>query len=140
MRISDWSSDVCSSDLPLRIESPSAAPHPASTQPAIVFVRLSIVSIEPSRKPAPGLRPPTEKPPPFTVAMRGRQAALACRRPRDYPRAPTENFAPPARPLVAHMIEDAERHPELTVPLPGAPGPHSHVARRPEAMWGWKKW
>src|SRR3546814_5841294 len=78
--------------MPLRIESPSASPHPASTQPAIVFVRLSIVSIEPSRKPAPGLRPPTKKSPPFTVAMRGRQAALACRRPRDYPRAPMENF------------------------------------------------
>src|SRR3546814_11766494 len=96
----------------------------------IVFVRLSIVSIEPSRKPAPGLRPPTEKSPPFTVAMRGRQAALACRRPRDYPRAPMENFAPPARALVAHMIEDAERHPERTVAFQGAPGANSHVAVR----------
>src|SRR3546814_18715263 len=86
--------------MPLRIESPSAAPHPASTQPAIVSVRLSIVSIEPSRKPAPGLRPPTEKSPPFTVAMRGRQAALACRRPREYARAPSEHFAPPPPPTL----------------------------------------
>src|SRR3546814_4713867 len=62
--------------------------------------------------------------------MRGRQAALACRRPRDYPRAPMENFAPPARALVAHMIEDAERHPERTVAFQGAPGANSHVAVR----------
>src|SRR3546814_19883703 len=62
--------------------------------------------------------------------MRGRQAALACRRPRDYPRAPMETFAPPARALVAHMIEDAERHPERTVAFQGAPGANSHVAVR----------
>src|SRR3546814_20039874 len=104
--------------MPLRIESPSASPHPASTQPAIVFVRLSIVSIEPSRKPAPGLRPPTEKSPPFTVAMRGRQAALACRRTRDYPRAPMAHFAPPARALVAPLIEDASRPPERPLATP----------------------
>src|SRR3546814_5635299 len=62
--------------------------------------------------------------------MRGRQAALACRRPRDYPRAPMENFAPPARALVAHMIEDAELHPERPVACQGAPGANSHVAVR----------
>src|SRR3546814_11968789 len=116
--------------MPLRIESPSAAPHPASTQPAIVFVRLSIVSIEPSRKPAPGLRPPTEKSPPFTVAMRGRQAALACRRPRDYPRAPTENFAPPALALVADMLEDAQPHPVRNVPFQGPPRANPNVSAR----------
>src|SRR3546814_7267901 len=41
-----------------------------------------------------------------------------------------ENFAPPARALVAHMIEDAERHPERTVAFQGAPGANSHVAVR----------
>ncbi|RIA37844.1 prephenate dehydratase [Hephaestia caeni] len=41
-----------------------------------------------------------------------------------------ENFAPPARALVARMIEDAERHPERTVAFQGAPGANSHVAVR----------
>jgi len=39
-----------------------------------------------------------------------------------------ENFAAPARPIVAAMIEAASGHPDRTVAFQGAPGANSHVA------------
>ena len=48
-----------------------------------------------------------------------------------------ENFAAPARPIVASMIAAAENAPERTVAFQGAPGANSHVAVReafPDAL------
>ena len=39
-----------------------------------------------------------------------------------------ENFAAPARPIVAAMIEEATRAPERAVAFQGAPGANSHIA------------
>jgi prephenate dehydratase len=39
-----------------------------------------------------------------------------------------ENFAAPARPIVARMIADAEAAPERAVAFQGAPGANSHIA------------
>ena len=39
-----------------------------------------------------------------------------------------ENFAAPARPIVARMIEQAAAHPERAVAFQGAPGANSHIA------------
>ena len=39
-----------------------------------------------------------------------------------------ENFAAPARPIVARMIEEAAAHPERAVAFQGAPGANSHIA------------
>ncbi len=39
-----------------------------------------------------------------------------------------ENFAAPARPIVARMIEQATAHPERAVAFQGAPGANSHIA------------
>ena len=39
-----------------------------------------------------------------------------------------ENFAAPARPIVARMIEQAAAHPDRAVAFQGAPGANSHIA------------
>ena len=39
-----------------------------------------------------------------------------------------ENFAAPARPIVARMIEEAAAHPSRAVAFQGAPGANSHIA------------
>ena len=39
-----------------------------------------------------------------------------------------DNFAAPARPIVARMIEEAAAHPERAVAFQGAPGANSHIA------------
>ena len=39
-----------------------------------------------------------------------------------------ENFAAPARPIVARMIEEATAHPSRAVAFQGAPGANSHIA------------
>ncbi len=39
-----------------------------------------------------------------------------------------ENFAAPARPIVARMITEAAEHPERAVAFQGAPGANSHIA------------
>ncbi|MDB5706964.1 MAG: prephenate dehydratase [Sphingomonas bacterium] len=39
-----------------------------------------------------------------------------------------ENFAAPARPIVARMIEEAAVHPDRAVAFQGAPGANSHIA------------
>ncbi|CAN5690833.1 prephenate dehydratase [soil metagenome] len=39
-----------------------------------------------------------------------------------------ENFAAPARPIVARMIEEAAAHPDRAVAFQGAPGANSHIA------------
>src|SRR3954464_5042732 len=39
-----------------------------------------------------------------------------------------ENFAAPARPIVARMIAAAEQAPDRAAEFHGAPGPHSHLA------------
>jgi prephenate dehydratase len=39
-----------------------------------------------------------------------------------------ENFAAPARPIVARMIEEAAAHPDRAVAYQGAPGANSHIA------------
>jgi prephenate dehydratase len=41
-----------------------------------------------------------------------------------------ENFAAPARPIVARMIEAADANPERAIAFQGAPGANSHVAVR----------
>ncbi|MHA6718295.1 prephenate dehydratase [Sphingomonas sp. RS6] len=48
-----------------------------------------------------------------------------------------ENFAAPARPIVAQMLADAQKHVEQAVAFQGAPGANSHVAVReafPDAL------
>ena len=39
-----------------------------------------------------------------------------------------DNFAAPARPIVARMIEEAAAHPDRAVAFQGAPGANSHIA------------
>eukprot|EP01037_Dinobryon_pediforme_P046760 gene46760-60280_t len=56
------------------------------------------------------------------------QAKLAARMQGGYRPAPMENFAEPARALVAQMTQAAAAAPDRAVAFQGAPGANSHIA------------
>src|SRR3546814_7488154 len=81
MRISDWSSDVCSSDLPVEVETPDEVLVVELRPPVVVEVTTMLPLLPPPELPPkkPPKKPPPNPPPRSEERRDGKEGVSTCR-------------------------------------------------------------